>query len=157
MRGLQRRCSTNPPIWGITPACAGTTSINSDHRADVGDHPRMCGDYGRDGMRSGKVVGSPPHVRGLLRQRPHIIKHGRITPACAGTTSSIRLTPYPVRDHPRMCGDYNQRGRHIRMPEGSPPHVRGLLASSNIFDRALRITPACAGTTYQKCRCGVEV
>ena len=38
---LFRRCYQ----CGITPACAGTTMGELEHRGVLWDHPRMCGDH----------------------------------------------------------------------------------------------------------------
>ncbi len=50
--------------FGITPACAGTTTLKI-HAVVVGrDHPRMCGDHDEAIIYPREIAGSPPHVRG---------------------------------------------------------------------------------------------
>ena len=70
----------------ITPACAGKTSAYSSIRAVCGDHPRVCGENDGGGKHRSREVGSPPRVRGKRQEKPVIIHHLRITPACAGKT-----------------------------------------------------------------------
>ena len=71
---------------GITPAYAGTTSLDSRRRSRSGDHPRIRGDHTNRSMLVRRLAGSPPHTRG---PRPDVaVGVGRrgITPAYAGTT-----------------------------------------------------------------------
>ncbi len=94
---------------GITPACAGTTLLSRSYAHLSWDHPRMCGDHLLLFLLVRVLRGSPPHVRGPLRD--HIITSvsPRITPACAGTTVAEVEYVIAVRDHPRMCGDHGHR------------------------------------------------
>ena len=66
----------------------------------------MCGDHLADEMNKVAAGGSPPHVRGPLKDQQQVQDGSGITPACAGTTSQVEFTEYQVRDHPRMCGDH---------------------------------------------------
>ncbi len=73
---------------GITPACAGKTSHDTYSYGYRWDHPRLRGKDVPTGQRPHCRQGSPP----LARERLGFInmnctKH-RITPACAGKTSS---------------------------------------------------------------------
>ena len=107
----------------------------------------MCGDYNFN-MRIWRLHwGSPPHVRGLLPLHGVKFSHGRITPACAGTTQDLEASEIEVQDHPRMCGDYTNKIRADHSQQGSPPHVRGLPSFEKTGRKWPRITPACAGTT----------
>ena len=112
---------------GITPACAGTTTIGLLYPQISWDHPRMCGDHSTRHNRHIARWGSPPHVRGPRNHFQLSIHRWGITPACAGTTSFHLKTKVPFGDHPRMCGDHAVDG--FKEPEGwgSPPHVRGPL------------------------------
>ena len=49
-----------------------------------------------------------------------------------------------------MCGDKIHDYRHSHASLGSPPHVRGQESPSFIFSIAVRITPACAGTSVKR-------
>ena len=51
------------------------------------------------------------------------------------------------RDHPRMCGDHDDRPFEKAVNEGSPPHVRGPPNLPAVRIIKAGITPACAGTT----------
>ena len=95
----------------------------------------------------GKKLGSPPPVRGLLASSSVSASMSRITPACAGTTLKFLIFVPIFRDHPRLCGDYQNVPIVIDFSRGSPPPVRGLLGSVSIIPALCRITPACAGTT----------
>ena len=66
----------------------------------------MCGDYQLIFSGFSLLIGSPPHVRGLLSSPWPWNSRGRITPACAGTTGTTSLLAQIAEDHPRMCGDY---------------------------------------------------
>ncbi len=93
-----------PPILGITPACAGRTSLTFFSYRLGWDHPRVCG-------KDGKVVQGKPTFAG-------------ITPACAGRTKSAYVFPYSRRDHPRVCGKDFSFYIDCRQWRGSPPRVR---------------------------------
>ena len=71
---------------GITPACAGKTSLDRSGQRNSGDHPRVCGENNRFEQHDQGRKGSPPRVRGkpcsLRAVRPTV----GITPACAGKT-----------------------------------------------------------------------
>ena len=114
---------------GITPACAGKTWQRSNAHASVRDHPRMRGE----------------DVFGRNRARPR----DGITPACAGKTSTSINGKPGTGDHPRMRGEDGDPRPEEPGGRGSPPHARGRLAG---FDAELgpeRITPACAGKTFE--------
>ena len=91
--------------------------------------------------------GSPPRVR----ERPASLgiypDTFRITPACAGKTSSKMYISLYVRDHPRVCGKDVLRYLRPKSSEGSPPRVRERHLCNFLYLFAHRITPACAGKT----------
>ena len=49
---------------GITPACAGKSSVRELLLIVSRDHPRMCGEKFCPGVIANSIKGSPPHVRG---------------------------------------------------------------------------------------------
>ena len=49
---------------------------------------------------------------------------------------------------PRMRGEYPSLSVTCRLTLGSPPHTRGVSFLLSTSSRPLRITPACAGNTY---------
>ena len=51
------------------------------------------------------VSGSPPHARGRLRSMNRLRSSFRITPACAGKTSTALSVMRLATDHPRMRGE----------------------------------------------------
>ena len=71
----------------------------------------------------------------------------RITPACAGKTTSYIPNAQPVQDHPRVCGKNTGEERYTSGAFGSPPRVREKLFNDAHVVEATGITPACAGKT----------
>ena len=134
-------------VFGITPACAGTTKLWRNILRKKRDHPRMCGDHQATFTDPRVISGSPPHVRGPHRFRVDKRKPRGITPACAGTTNIFHMKALACGDHPRMCGDHAVFWFRAVSPRGSPPHVRGPQKMATIFKKYDGITPACAGTT----------
>ncbi len=51
-------------LFGIIPACAGSTSATKCRQAPSRDHPRMCGEHKSIVFHAGTGQGSSPHVRG---------------------------------------------------------------------------------------------
>ena len=90
-------------------------------------------------------MGSPPHVRGKARARSSGSPRPRITPACAGKSSSCTRHSSRSWDHPRMCGGKASNVDKIVWSRGSPPHVRGKEKGGVKVALISRITPACAG------------
>ena len=76
---------------GITPACAGRSFAERTCRDRYQDHPRVCGEKpDKDGDRR-DTRGSPPRVRGEVRQEFVHDATQRITPACAGRSRAVKL------------------------------------------------------------------
>lgn len=82
----RRRAAPRTRARGITPAHAGKTIRNSASRKTPRDHPRVCGENKRCVEKLASNPGSPPRVRGKLRQPLRLTALSRITPACAGKT-----------------------------------------------------------------------
>ena len=109
----------------ITPACAGRRGFVSFLGAVVSDHPRVCGEkLDRLALRP-RLRGSPPRVRGEVKESP--LEHGkrRITPACAGRSDADDDLPFPMEDHPRVCGEKRPCTKAKRLRRGSPPACAG--------------------------------
>ena len=52
-------------IWArITPTCVGNAQPFPHSRPIAGDHPHMCGEYGKGMISHYAFQGSPPHVWG---------------------------------------------------------------------------------------------
>ena len=79
----------------ITPACAGKSAPATRSTPCPGDHPRVCGEELEipDVQLPGE--GSPPRVRGRGSLSEEERKEIRITPACAGKSSTASTGKYP--------------------------------------------------------------
>ena len=110
---------------GITPACAGKRARSSRCRCGSGDHPRVCGEKPMGRTISTRQTGSPPRVRGKVKQYGFVQPIVRITPACAGKSHRHRDDRERERDHPRVCGEKMHAGYVDGRLLGSPPRVRG--------------------------------
>ena len=114
----------------ITPAYAGKSVSRRPRWTHTGDHPRVCGEKAAICTASGKVLGSPPRVRGKAGRQLGIGGLVGITPAYAGKRN-IRLSGSARRrDHPRVCGEKYFRQCSQFREWGSPPRVRGKVPSS---------------------------
>ena len=113
------------------------------------DHPRVCGNYSCIFSPAFHHPGSPPRVRELRAGRSSRPLPLRITPACAGITHFIPPFVREFQDHPRVCGNYRDKPSTRRRFTGSPPRVRELQSGCLISCSYCRITPACAGITFQ--------
>jgi len=70
----------------------------------------------------------------------------RITPAHAGSIDGTLWLNLGDRDHPRACGEHHLGHVGKLGKLGSPPRMRGALASRIGPANTLRITPAHAGS-----------
>ena len=111
------------------------------------DHPRVCGENPSREKYLPAAVGSPPRVRGKRAARERMLGIQRITPACAGKTSSSTAPSLSQQDHPRVCGENMIKSEVVRVTWGSPPRVRGKRTGWRPSEVEDRITPACAGKT----------
>ena len=130
---------------GITPACAGKSTVSKSGTRWKWDHPRVCGEKNCLQLRITEALGSPPRVRGKVTSLiPALPLHG-ITPACAGKSIVEFGNSAVSRDHPRVCGEKVYYNGGFAVFQGSPPRVRGKDASGADATPWIRITPACAG------------
>ena len=129
------------------PRIRGDHSIDSTRDAYQGDHPRMRGDHMTLDRLAAIAEGSSPHARGPLQRVAGDAGATGIIPACAGTTASIRPDAPLWWDHPRMRGDHSSPVESMMKCSGSSPHARGPRQRAEVREHALRIIPACAGTT----------
>ena len=97
--------------------------------------------------RISTALGSPPLARERHLPCHLAIHYIRITPAGAGKTDNQRCHWSPWKDHPRLRGKDVKNPRSLWIALGSPPLARERLKLQKILALALRITPACAGTT----------
>ena len=115
---------------GITPACAGKSAAQSLDRLCAGDHPRVCGEKGKEPGLIQKTEGSPPRVRGKAVQMGVRLVQPGITPAYAGKRAASAREAYFI------CG--------------SPPRVRGKGQTGCEVVVELGITPAYAGKSARR-------
>ena len=109
----------------ITPAYAGKRVLPVRNSWMQQDHPRVCGEKTREVGKAGSLEGSPPRMRGKVKQALHACSREGITPACAGKRRICLQRRLSGRDHPRVCGE-KFPAVPVRLPVlGSPPRVRG--------------------------------
>ena len=89
MRGKGLVCLERDIRVGITPACAGKSVSWYVMTSSTWDHPRMCGEKRSGRARSCACRGSPPRMRGKGLCNPQGVSVTRITPACAGKSSTF--------------------------------------------------------------------
>ena len=89
-----------------TPACAGNTREKNTITFASPDHPRLRGEYYAGISTAPGTSGSPPLARGIPASLSSNFFRFRITPACAGNTSSYSPNSTLSRDHPRLRGEY---------------------------------------------------
>ena len=128
VRGTVSVRAGNSITVGITPACAGNSSIFKGTGCDHEDHPRVCGEQPNYGPWYYAKEGSPPRVRGTVIVRHTFLRCPGITPACAGNRRKSALAMGWFGDHPRVCGEQLFLARRRTLPPGSPPRVRGTAA-----------------------------
>ena len=87
--------------------------------------------------------GKPPAAAPSLRI-------GGITPADAGKTAVFVFLQYPLRDHPRGCGENAFFANLSRLKPGSPPRMRGKPTVGQTIKVKAGITPADAGKTRDR-------
>ena len=94
---------------GITPACAGTTVGSTRSNSMMRDHPRVCGNHLSSNHLLPAYAGSPPRVREPPPPAADVAAAARITPACAGTTTTETKDNPNYEDHPRVCGNHSNQ------------------------------------------------
>ena len=105
-RGIPLYLSDEDKEMGITPACAGNTTMEATLQLGIRDHPRLRGEYIVVTNKRNIFLGSPPLARGILRYITNKIAQAGITPACAGNTNHLFKCLVFRWDHPRLRGEY---------------------------------------------------
>ena len=145
MRGKVQLRNGKQTSRGITPAYAGKRWTVAGTVAARWDHPRVCGEKASLMLASDAELGSPPRMRGKVRE----IKTGKsrrgITTAYAGKRRRCCAFRWLPWDHPRVCGEKSSRGLYGGGTMGSPPRMRGKDCAQLSLKDARRITPAYAG------------
>ena len=145
VRGKAEEPTEEASCNGITPACAGKSSVNGSGKDSSEDHPRVCGEKIAGRYLAVCAIGSPPRVRGKGLYNGGRNSYYRITPACAGKSTPLWLSDTRYEDHPRVCGEKIPFTCSLVVLVGSPPRVRGKVAQLFTALRKNGITPACAG------------
>src|ERR1019366_8344223 len=146
-RGARCVVDLDAHMHRITPACAGSTAAALGLQGRSADHPRLRGEHRRMPVDPSPVQGSPPTARGALALQARRHAEIRITPACAGSTSSRLSAKSLMVDHPRLRGEHAVSWTSMPTCTGSPPPARGAPLQLLDYRVDLRITPACAGST----------
>ena len=149
MRGTPQVLCHYSSSLGIIPAYAGNTVSVGLREGFKEDHPRVCGEHGVTALWDKVSSGSSPRMRGT--QYHHGVGvHGRgIIPAYAGNTRHPNPRTRLPRDHPRVCGEHQERGHTARPLTGSSPRMRGTQIAPCGAQYALGIIPAYAGNTLR--------
>ena len=149
VRGTESFVDQSPPEIRITPACAGNSLNNQRNYYLSPDHPRVCGEQWNPPSIMQLNAGSPPRVRGTVCEYISRPFSSRITPACAGNSCFPSPQSITLTDHPRVCGEQIGNSCKLYPTGGSPPRVRGTVALSISLFGSTRITPACAGNSFE--------
>ena len=145
MRGTDLRAAAGIGGVGITPACAGNSIPPWCRVRPLEDHPRVCGEQPHLQLVGPDSLGSPPRVRGTVKDPLLDAVDMGITPACAGNRGTARWTRCCWKDHPRVCGEQVRLRHKGGGGKGTPTRVRGTGYPPGAAFARLRITPACAG------------
>ena len=129
----------------ITPAYAGKSVFPNVLDPFRQDHPRLCGEKRPWLSVATLPPGSPPPMRGKEERESASKLAGGITPAYAGKSTSDIGEIGESGDHPRLCGEKNNRPTSEADRQGSPPPMRGKGGSGFSLTSTYRITPAYAG------------
>ena len=91
MRGKAYSCICPSTMSRITPAYAGKRYCLFVMFHPSKDHPRLCGEKKGLDAKNFFLKGSPPPMRGKVKNSNDISMSERITPAYAGKSSSLSL------------------------------------------------------------------
>ena len=147
MRGAPHLGADETIRPGIIPADAGSTWNRRRSRTLNQDHPRRCGEHTTPLISDPVAVGSSPQMRGA---QPLLVLYAlpaRIIPADAGSTLFFIMSGYDSRDHPRRCGEHQERQQRWQFRRGSSPQMRGAPKFGIEGLNQTRIIPADAGST----------
>ena len=107
----------------------------------------MCGEHVRLDASGQIELDSPPRVRGARQRCGTRGCCRRLTPACAGSTTSVGRGGSDEATHPRVCGEHFEALARSGCDFDSPPRVRGARGRVEEGGGEDRLTPACAGST----------
>ena len=84
MRGKEKTVLRHGTQQRITPAYAGKSHSGATGVTRIKDHPRVCGEKPISAIIKKFVQGSPPRMRGKVREILESCRYSGITPAYAG-------------------------------------------------------------------------
>ena len=125
VRGKDGNQSTGQHRGRITPAYAGKSLFVCHSVIIQQDHPRVCGEKWTKYFPETRSQGSPPRMRGKVKNSPAAGIRGRITPAYAGKRKQKHIHQKQCGDHPRVCGEKPAFLPILLCQRGSPPRMRG--------------------------------
>ena len=147
-RGAQHAVGDAARLDGIIPACAGSTASSADVTFSRRDHPRLRGEHSFQASLRACPAGSSPLARGARQKPAQNWDDAGIIPACAGSTNAEAAKESAEGDHPRLRGEHLTYSAPSRLTRGSSPLARGAPPRGGSITSALRIIPACAGSTH---------
>ena len=150
MRGKPLKARLHNAALRIIPAHAGQTNQATPDRSRRTDHPRACGANLRRSLRTARMCGSSPRMRGKLHHEQVRVAGSRIIPAHAGQTSARSSSSKEKSDHPRACGANRFIHGVNNTRSGSSPRMRGKLRQYARHKPMSGIIPAHAGQTIQR-------
>ena len=148
MRGKGSAPPRGHPLPGITPAYAGKSNALLNLPAGQRDHPRVCGEKEAAALSEVYETGSPPRMRGKGSDFPPGVSAEGITPAYAGKSEAVHRPHKKGKDHPRVCGEKENRMTLKDYHKGSPPRMRGKGNLLVCYRVVSGITPAYAGKSF---------
>ena len=105
----------------------------------------MCGEKIEKAERLEKKKGSPPRVRGKVKEVEQMKAYSRITPACAGKRSLPPVRLPERRDHPRVCGEKCSASWTVNLRQRITPACAGKSCNGGDCWRCLRDHPRVCG------------
>ena len=124
-RGAREGSLAQLAVARIIPAYAGSTGLRLHDVRLVQDHPRIRGEHRLTNWPLKPSDSSSPHTRGAPSEGARGPERGLIIPAYAGSTSSNTGLCPQVRDHPRIRGEYRERGTGGSRWGADHPRIRG--------------------------------
>ena len=106
VRGARNEYPQAKSSGRLTPACAGSTQWDGSESSSPPTHPRVCGEHAGRRLVVDRKADSPPRVRGARRGSVLYGTTFRLTPACAGSTTSTAVKRDRDPTHPRVCGEH---------------------------------------------------
>ena len=139
---------------GPTPAGAGSTTARRHPPRRSAAYPRWRGEHWPDRISDSQARGLPPLARGALDHQLAQRRRERPTPAGAGSTGPTFIGAASAAAYPRWRGEHLHGEIEGRMSAGLPPLARGAPAQPPRRRLDPRPTPAGAGSTSARKRCG---